>query len=62
MTADKHPEDEIAVDLKNRGFAALLAWLVPGLGVECFADNDSVDVHHGRLSALQSMGGQKPQG
>ncbi len=32
MTADKHPEDEIAVDLKNRGFAALLAWLVPGLG------------------------------
>ena len=32
MTADKHPEDDIEVDLKNRGFAALLAWLVPGLG------------------------------
>ena len=38
MTADKHPEDEIAVDLKSR-FRCVAAWLVRGwgtcIGEEC---------------------------
>ncbi len=32
MAIEEQLEDDINIDLKNRGVAALLAWLVPGMG------------------------------